>query len=322
MRPVVKSFKVERMDIATRDPDIDALLPDKYIAETARVEFTGINNSIANAIRRAAASEIPVHVMTFATSALTTNNPFILVDMIQRRLRLIPIDQSVDTRRKFRLHVRNDTRALRSVYSREIEAADGKKLPFNSGFELFTLDSGQSLDISEITIETGYGYADAAYTVCLHSAAYPVGITPYDSFTSSGESTCVSSPTDFEWTFDTNGTIAPVDIALAAIDSIVSRTRSVLARAEGAMAASSDSTYTITLQGESATVGNLIMRNMLDVYPRIPYVSYVPASIGCSIDIKIQTPDDLREVLGAVIARIADIFAELRSQIEGLAQGR
>lgn len=320
MRPVVRNYTHTVHTVATGDPDIDALLPTRLLRASASVEITGVNTAIASALRRAAASEIPVRAMWFETSALTTDNPFILVDMLQRRIKLIPIDQQTDLKSKFRLHARNNTAALRSVYSSEIEQIGGRgPLPFNGTFELFTLESGQSLTISEITVDIGYNYMDAAYTVALHPACVPIGADPYNEFATpepAGECSSVANPTDFIWRFDTNGTADPVAIMTAAADSVINRMRAVLSHVDSAI--ENQDLYVITLPNESATVGALIMRNMLEVYPSIPFVSFVRSSHGRNIDIKVRTSDDLRVVMSGVVEYTVGIFTEIRAQLAGL----
>ncbi len=308
----VKNFEVTTSIWNVTDPDIKKLLPTVNIPQSCSVEFHGVNNAVANAFRRAAMSEIPARALKFDTNSLNTNNPFILVDMIQNRIRLMPIRQNAQG--KFALRATNNTGALRDVYSREIVRTEGKSEPiFNETFVICTLEPGQYINIEDIYIDTGYAYQHACYTIAMHSASLVLNEEPYNEFTGKGMSSSMSNENGFIWKFDTNGTISPSAIIHLTCETIVGRLRSVINMLDNISV--SNDLYTLVMPNESATIGNLLMRSIMNLYPDVIYCSFIPDSISRKITFKLRTDDDPNVVISNAIKFSIECINDIKAQI-------
>lgn len=310
----IKNFKVVTNDFDVSDPDVKKLLPTVNISQTCTLEIHNANNAISNALRRAAMSEIPVKIMNFKIESLSTNNPFILVDMIQSRIKAIPIKQMAPNDALYDLFAVNETAELRSVYSSELVAQKSPKNNiFNETFEICTLAPKQFIKISNIYIDTNYGYHHSAHTVAFHSATTALTEEPYNEFTKTGIPSAQSTEHAFMWRFDTNGTIHPTQIIHLTCDVIISRLRAIIPLLDNIIA--SNDTYILDLNNESATIGNLLMKTILEMYPDITFVTFTQKSIDRAIVIKLRTDDEPNAVMSSAIKYLIDVFNNIKSQI-------
>jgi DNA-directed RNA polymerase subunit L len=308
----VKNFEVTTTVFKVDDPDIKKLLPTVNIPQSCSLELRGVNNAIANALRRAATSEIPISTLKFDTHNLTTNNPFILVDMIQNRIQLMPIRQNAAG--KFALRAVNNTGALRDVYSREIVRTEGKaEQIFNETFVICTLEPGQYIIIENIRVDTGYAYQHACHTVAVHPTSIALNEEPYNEFTGEGISSSISNETAFKWSFDTNGTMSPSEIIHLTCDTLIARLRSVLSLLDNISI--SNDLYTLVIANESSTIGNLLMRNINHLYPDIIYCAFTPDSISRKMTLKLRTDDDPNVVISSAVKYSIDCITDIKSQI-------
>lgn len=308
----LENFQVVTEDFEVDDPDVIALLPTVNIQQTCEFDLHGVDNAIANALRRTVMGEIPVRTMNFDMSDLSTDNKFILVDMIQTRFRMIPIRQTASG--TFKLSCVNNTTALMRVFSSEITRVTGPKHDiFNETFELFTLYPGQYLRIDNIYIDTGYGYTHACHTVATSGRILPLSEKPWDEFTQTGVHSSESAEKSFRLAFNTNGTINPKDIVTLACDTLIARAEGVLTLLDNMGMSSGD--YTLNIPNESPTIGELLDRTIFRMYPHIEFVSTTKASIGRSITLKLRTEDDPKEMVTRALAAIVGYFTEIKSAI-------
>jgi len=310
----IENFKVRRHEFKLTglngDRELLALLPTVNMSERCEFNIHGVNNSIANAIRRTVMSEIPVKNLNFNPLDLTTDNPFILVDFIQSRIRLIPIKQSAQG--TFSLEAYNNTSHLIRVYSRDLKRTSGpRENIFNETFELFTLDPGQFLKIKNIYIDSGFGYVHAGYTDAFSGRILPLTEEQWNPNELTGIRSSESDETSYTIAFNTNGTIDAKTILRMSCQQIIDRAKTVVSLLDNIN--SNTPEYTLTIPNESTTIGELLDRAIYTLYPDIDYVGSSKASIGRSITLKLRTDEDPKIVISTAAKAIVDVFTEIES---------
>lgn len=149
---------IESRIISPVIPGLEKLQPQVLFDEAYTFELTGVNNAVANGLRRVLCNELPGLAMWFEIEHYTTNNPFSIVNMIRNRVRLVPIAQSVDPAAVFELDVTNATAEIMTVYTTDIRQIAGRTAAIFNRMPLFTLEPGRWLAISRIIVRRDYGY--------------------------------------------------------------------------------------------------------------------------------------------------------------------
>jgi len=134
---------------------IDNLIPPEQKSLTATLKCIP---AYANAIRRTINGETPVKIINFELTnfkcdGVQGNKELIPIE-IQRRFNNIVIDQSIDIKSSFSIHVSNNTDSTKPVYSSSI-VLDRKKDTkyFSDNCKLFDLPQFSDVHIDNITIE-------------------------------------------------------------------------------------------------------------------------------------------------------------------------
>lgn len=301
-----KTIKLLKI-VPPADGHLDHLVPKRLIPAKASFEIAGINNTIANGLRRTLALEIQVKSLTFEFDDFKTNNDFTIIDMIQTRVRLIPIDQSTSLSLVLSLDVHNDGMDLLEVYGRDIKGT--KTLPFNDTFVLMTLEPGKFIKIDRITVAQGYGKDFAGFSVAFNDAALALDQWPINPFRpeKGGIPSSLSDPRHYAVNFTTNGTMPPEEIMKAACDSITERLtdyREMLDKIE-----TTGDYSTLTTLGTGDTIGNLLMRAILDIEPDIPAVTYSTDQANNGMTLKIRGATHPDKLVSSAIDYLVEKFA-------------
>ena len=121
-------------------------------------ELHNTTTEMANAIRRCINSEIPVLALNFENSDVKTDDSFIIIHELKKRIGLMPIRQISES--VFSLNVKNLSDVIIPVYSSSIRETVKPNTTVKD--EMFTgtniltyLRPGKSLIISKITTKTG-----------------------------------------------------------------------------------------------------------------------------------------------------------------------
>lgn len=297
-------------------------LPRTCLPERMQLTIKDTNNAVANAIRRTICGELPVRALVTTYEDVTTNDDFIIQEMLCKRLLQLPILQSTPLTAQFTLYVENRTPLVRAVYASEIElttvrdkGATATALPFNATVQLFALNPGCWLRINKITVGAFYGYEEGRGMCCLASAVVsaPIDVDMLNKFERDeagrprGTSTSVSDPRVWRLSFVTNGTMAPRAIVAAACAELITRVRAVEQHLPNAL--TSGDQHTLTIPGESDTIGNLLVRAICDLYPDVDFVTYSTASAARELTIKLRTTIDIETIFVNAITHLADTFA-------------
>lgn len=257
----------------TDDREIASLLPTVLIPQTCQFTISGINTSIANAIRRTIDSEVLVKCMTVDREDIDCNSPFFLFDAFIRRIKLIPIHQSVDNNATFKINVTNNSKHDIFVRSSDIiTTKGGKAAPINETFEILKLEPGMHLTVENIKIKQGYGYESdgGGHKIGLNPVALPLDVEPYNGYENKGTPSSISNPTKFLIKFNTNGTIKIIEFLKLVCDTIIERLENLRKIKFNKL----EEDYKAVIEGESHTLGNLYVQTALILYPDIKFCTY------------------------------------------------
>lgn len=310
LRPNLKNAKQEK--------EYKHLYPDKFTRKEVTFEVSGIHNALANAFRRTLSAEINVKALNADLESFETNDPFILNDFtIETRLRHIPILQSISTDSRYKLEVVNNTEAPMNVKSGMIEVVKGPaKLPFNSNFTLAVLQPGKTLKLPNIYVDTGYGYEFAGYNICSVVSAIPLDIVPIDLETCEGTPAAIADPHQFKFSFVSNGTIEPIELLKNCCTNIVERLKfveEILPSIE-----TTEDLSILVIAGESDTIGNMLTREIIELYPDIKYVTYSTNSVIRKMTFKLRTNDEPDKVIQNAINTLIKKISSMLSIISKL----
>lgn len=310
----ILNWTVTKMGPTIKDADVLALLPTVFRGVKVTVEISGVNIGIANAIRRVLAGGIPVICMDFEPQALKTTDEFVLVDLLRRRINLIPIRQDLDQSTTFSLHAANNTEALVTVKSSSIEPNKKAQNIFNETFDIVDLHPTKALIIDKIQIIRGYGNEDARYTAIFRTALTPIDQIPYDQFTGQGVPSALSDPRVHLLTFHTNGNIEPktaVDSACAELLAMVERGRKAIPNLQ-----TRDLLTSVSFDGASDTLGNMLLKTAYDIYPSGADFRYNVDELGARVTFEIRSPDEPAVVLSTIFSELRVTFERLRTQFK------
>jgi DNA-directed RNA polymerase subunit L len=231
--------------------------------------------------------------------------------------------QSVSRAAKFTLEVENPTVFALEVLSGDIKIVNPGKdrtTYFNPTYIVCILAPGRRVKMSTIVISEGYGYiADMGhYALATASVSIPLDIQPiipqYPEL--GGVSSSVADPRQYRVAFTTNGDIDPRELVRRACKNIVER-----ARAVGGMLAdirNEGNEYVLSIAGESYTIGELLCRNIFELYPSIECVNYAVPLMSRSLTLRIKTNEDVPTMIMAAIDRIANTYVHLETYFRRL----
>lgn len=296
----------------------DHLLP-KLKPEHISFVVSPVNNAISNSIRRTIACELEVKAFNVEYADFKTNDVFIIPEMVIKRFKMIPIVQTVPDDAVFELNVTNDTDKVIDIKSSAIKRV-GKgtsEVLFDSTYTLFTLNPTTSVKISKITINRNFGFV-SGQGMCVmgcHAVSLAQDIEPLNVYEGTGQSSKVSNPLVWKIAFDTNGTMPAKKIVAYACDNLISRLEAVTASMDN-ITFDSD-IYSVTIDGESDTIGNLIMRTACELFPDLDFIIYHVDKFVRSvrIDVRYDT-SDIRVLFRSVIKHLIEIYESIKTKFQ------
>jgi DNA-directed RNA polymerase subunit L len=352
---VVESIVKKSLAPQVKDAEIARLLPKKgEYPVRASVIIHGINNAIANGLRRILLTESSNLAMQIDQDSWKTSDEFLMIDMITDRVRLIPLVQAqVAEGMHFVLDVTNDTdepmdvltsqllfshqddkaRSAPAIAKKERRARAGEAKGTNAFFEtinIVTLHPHRSIHfIADVVL--GDGMQNAAFATAFTAISIPLDERPrelIEGVNMSGElphsskarvvaSSSVSNPHVYQLIFDTVGKGDAGDILKSATMSFIERARSILKaqvihgqekQSSGSSAQTTNvgddiaGLYTIKIQGETRTIGELFARCCLEVFPRIDFVASDLNDLENELTIRVRTMQvPIAEVIQATV---------------------
>ena len=324
----VSDIKVTDLSPKLKNPAFEKFVPKNLKPKRMSFQISGVNNAESNAIRRTIGCELLVSALHTEYENISTNDMFIIPEMLVKRMRMIPVDQSVPLDAIFEIDVINKTTNIVEIKSSEIrivspgkgtkERPSIKKLPFNETFTLFTLEPGRYMKITNIGIHQDFGFREdyGTHVVAFNTASVAVDQIPINMYEPElgGIPSRISNPKVWRITFNTNGTMDPKEIVAAACTNIIERIQSISELLY--WIENNNDEYILTINGESDTIGNLLMRTICDTYPDIRAVTYSTTSFGRVLTMRIRCDEDINTIYSSVIKHITRVFTEIRSSFE------
>jgi len=263
-------------------------------------ELHNVSSAFANAIRRVIGEEALVKGLDCDLADIKTDDEYIIHEMIQQRIRLIPIRQTIEVGKKLTLEVHNSQTIPIDVKTKEFK--DNNK-HFNTNITVLNLKPNKFIKIDchvsqNYALSKGYG----GYTLGVNAIILPLDLDPTKITTS------IANPRHHLLKFISNGTMLPKDIICKAIDNIIDRLVTVKSRdpfyttIRGQPSQAIE--YSKIIYNETATIRVLIIREMLTKYPDIDHIKAKQEDDNINILIKcVGSPDDmLRDTIDACIA--------------------
>lgn len=273
--------------------------------KTLIFELKDANCAIANAIRRTLISEIPIKHLTVSLVDIKTTDPYIIGEVIKKRIEMIPISQSIKDDLVFSVRVENDTDSYSDVLSSEIKVNGvNQTKDIMPAIPICDINSGTSFSANDIHVVESYGFDNArvsigrvAYEIINHDMTQPSN---------------TSSPTEFRLEIETAGLIDPKEMVLKAIDSLIKRVEDI----DYSRAITEFDVYKLPIHNETHSVGRLMSWYVYQTLPSVKYVAsriQHPSQRECIIDIHHSDGEALcKQAVEAIKADLTIIRKEFK----------
>lgn len=255
------------------------------VNHTLIFELKECNCSLANAIRRTLMSEMPVKHLTVSLTDIKTTDPYIVGEMIRKRIEMIPISQSINEDSVFAILFENKQDEYIDVMSSDIKlngvSVSKDITPF---IPICDINSGTSFSINDIRVVESFGYNNAR--VSIGRIAYE--IIDHDMNLPSN----TSHPTNFRLEIETPGIIDPVEMVKKAIDTLLDRLDAI----DFSAAIIEFDIYKLPIRNETHSIGRLLSWYIYQQNPTIKYVASRvphPSTRECVIDIHHPNGEDI-----------------------------
>jgi hypothetical protein len=202
-------------------------------------------SGFANAIRRTLIEEMPVKCISFNEDDMSTNDEFILSDILLKNINLLPINQDIDSNKyltkTISLYKHNDTNKIIDVKASDIQvttkntdpeksqqssnklnkkakekshkydnAEENDKLIPDANIIIIRLRPNKFVKIPNIIIEEGLSKNNAAKFSLFDNVSYNIlDMVPYDIFKHTGTRSISYDPKEFHISFTTCANISP-----------------------------------------------------------------------------------------------------------------
>lgn len=308
-------------------------------------ELHGVNIAIANGLRRVIESGVPVKCFSVSPEDIESNDPYVIPEYIVQRLRLIPCKQSININSVFGVDYINNDYDIQEVMSAEIKhsgfitekaekhggldlhkerssstknevfgAAENSNL-FDGTIALTDLNPNCFLRIKNIRVVWGRGYDYGGFTVahgCVCLPIWAANQAPY-----SISSSC-SDIRDHIIRFQTNGTESPQSIVKRSCSEIISRLKTAetkLATNLYTRESETDHVHRLVLEGEDDTVGNILMKTILDIEPEISACVYTVNNIDRNMHLELRHLEPKHLIMKAIHDAVI-LLGEISKQMD------
>lgn len=316
------TITVSEITVTSLKPNVHAkyamYLPS-FHPDHAEVTISGLYCSYAGAIRATISNCLIVSGMECEYEDIETNRDAITQEIIQQRLRMIPVMQNTPKEMTFNLYFANNAMEMVKVYSENIKPIKGNKEYFNGNIEICTLDPGEYINIENIKIvqsnalPTTYG----TFVLAVHAVSKAMDVIPYNAYTGEGESSQTNRSKVSCITFDTNGTETPINILKQACEQLVERLQIVIdSLLQPGVIISANDKHIITINQEIGCFGTMVHRAIYEYMPDIPFVCANYESTELRVILTMvcnQSPADIiKPALQEAQRKYATILKQLR----------
>jgi hypothetical protein len=250
-------------------------------------------------------------------SNIETNDEFIIPEMVTKRFKMLPLLQSGDVMKmEFELIASNNTTVVRDVKSAEIKVlVGGKELPFDENVTMFTLQPTKHIKIKSITTGRNFGFVvgEGMCVLGFHAVSLAVGVEPLNVYEGTGVSSKVTNVRHWKLAFETNGTMPVKKIVIIACDNLIERLTRIYKLLSSIV--SDGDYYSLTIEGESDTIGNLFTRTACDMFPDLDFIRHKCDKFVRSvrIDVRYKT-SDISVLFKTIIDSLVKIYNDIKSQ--------
>lgn len=311
---ILTNFKSTELRLKAPHKDIQTLLDAASTLVKSAVEFqlSGVNVAVANAMRRVLMSELFVKSMYFDLDQFTTNDPFLIVDYIQSRIRQIPIHQSAEG--DITLDVTAGDKPMK-IFTKHLKTKQQKI--FNPNIEICTLGAHFHLKIN-IKITKMRGTDFGANIISTGAVCLPLDQVPFSVANETGVRSTMADPHKFLIKFNTNGTDAPKTILINVCNNIINRVTHISKMPN--LVKSQEALHAITIPEETDTIGALITRTMFDLYGKqITYINYFVKEYNNVCEIKFKyTAGDKDKMVESTFKKIIKTLEDIKSDVQHL----
>lgn len=255
------------------------------VNNTLVFELLDANCAIANAIRRTLVSELPVKHLTVALTDIKTTDPYVIGEVIRKRIEMIPVAQSIDPETVFSLRVENDSDTYSDVMSDEIKVngvAASKDI--TASIPVCDINSNTSFSVNDIHVVESFGFDNSR--VSIGRVGYEI---LNQDFTQSSQ---MAAPAQFRIELETPGIISPKEMVLKAIEGLIERLDAI----DYANAIVEFDVYKLTIMNETHSIGRIMSWYIYQVMPAVKYVASRvphPSKRECIIDVHHPNGEDL-----------------------------
>lgn len=313
----VKVTNIVKTSLApvVKDPQISLLLPATLYQEKYSFVVEGVSNAVSNGLRRTIANELLIAALYFDYSDYSCTDEFCINTIILNRIRQIVIKQNTPADATFELNVVNKTNRIMEVHTSHLTARSGpKKLPCNENIVICTLEPGKSIKISKIYIVKDYGYNFAGHSNTFACTSIAVDQVPLNTYEGTGISSTVSNPQVWRLTFGHAGAQTAEEIVVNACNNIIERLTHVTKLLDTIV--SMEGEYLLKIEGETHTIGNLLMRSILEINPDIKSVVYTDNNNVRRMEIKVICDEDINSLFKNVVKYIINKYIGIRKFFE------
>lgn len=247
------------------------------VNKTLVFELTDANCALANAIRRTLMSELPIKHLTVALTDIKTTDPYVIGEVIRKRIEMIPISQSIDPEATFSLRVENDTDMYIDVMTDEIKlngVASSKDI--TPQIPVCDINSHTSFSVNDIHVIESFGFDNSR--VSIGRVGYEI---LEQDFTQPSQ---MATPTKFRIELETPGVLNPKEMVCKAIDGLIERLDAI----DYARSVVEFDVFKLTITNETHSIGKIMSWYIYQLLPSVKYVASRvphPSKRECVIDV-------------------------------------
>lgn len=280
--------------------------------------------AIANAIRRVIEAELMTKRLKVEISDISTNDAFMIPENFKILLGSIPISQDISVDKVLSIDKKSDLDEDDIITTDDIKGISNY---VNPKFPIATL-CGKNKNISvleakvkdfiefkaKITVVSNTGYVDGKHSQCDigSSVIQPIDAPPkfYG-----GDSSTLSTPTHFYFKTLSRGGYKPQQMFKDVITNIISRLRDI-EKVSNDFKPISDNVYSFEHETENATVAELILTGVLELYEDIELFTY-DLSYNKPLIFRSRSPD-LNIIIKNTVEHIIKTLNKLEQQFSKL----
>ena len=291
--------------------DNNNLIPD-FEHSTLTFNIYNTKSSFVNALRRCIIDEVSVKSLYFDLTDISTDDNFVLSDLIQKRIETIKILQSINTDITFNLNVYNNTTKIMSITTDLIQNVNTKDntIYFNKNIKICDLKPNKFININNIHIKQEYGYNNSIYSI--GKASYKVINTNMDKV-----QTLSTDASEFTFYIYSNGNIQTKDILFITIDTLKKRLENINNlitnynndKINDELIINQTNNLTLyKIKNEYHTLGNLLKDYMFDLDISTKLLNYNNDHPSKNeITIKTDNPDSDKLIINAINNILEDL---------------